>query len=430
MGLRLGFKELHRVALACLGLALAIRYPIKFSFEAPFLMDFNVYYLTAKRVLAGAGTQLYTLIGSDDMYFKYGPIWALLWAPIGWMPPQPAAVLWTALNVAWLLATAWWANRILARAHLPAPWWAPVAATLLLVRPLGEEFGNGQANLWWAGLVTLSLYRTLSGQPWRAALALALAILLKLPAAIFLLYALWARQWASLFRTVTWLIVIALLGAFGIDSHHPGRILADWMQCLVTTTGGVALRVGDQSLNALFARFLTADGYGLNVLTLTPRDVFMVTAAADLLLLSAVAIPSPSTRAHPPRLVIDTALLMILMVLASPAAWLATYDALFFPAMVSLTLVRDSMHRRHIPVASGLCAAAAGLCSALTHKTLWRALGVLSWKSEEYIYLVLMILPLFGLSLWGLLWHQRAMAIRGWLTKFPAAAGVRGTSRS
>ncbi len=117
---------------------------------------------------------------------------------------------------------------------------------------------------------------------------------------------------------------------------------------------------------------------------------------------------------------LDGALLMALAVLLSPTCWVATYSALLWPLFVALALLTDQPRAALRRPALLLGAAALGCFSALTNAKLWHVLGVRSIKGETYVFEVLMILPLFGLSLAWCLWHQRWL-----LTAHAAAAGGR-----
>lgn len=396
-----------------LAIIFTIRFPVKFALESSYLMDFNVYRFAAELVRTGQGPQLYQLVHSPGMFFKYAPIWAFLWSPLAYLSTHEGLVLWCLLNVGWLILTLWLASRILTLVGFQPPWWTSIAAVLVLVRAFAQEFGNGQVNLCWGCLLTLSVYNDLRGRPWRAASMLALAILLKLPAALFLLYALLVGRWPLLRRTVVALAILLLVGAIGVSPSQPLPLLVDWMRCLFTTTPGVAFRIADQSLFALAARFLTSDGYHLNVVSLSRSLAIAVAFVVNLLLLCAIVLPARRHRREPMRLVFDSAMLMALMILASPAAWLASYSALVFPVFAAAALIAERNWWRQRDVTIPALALAAGLFSFFTHNKFWKAIGIPYWRGEGYVFLVFMMLPWFGLALLGLLWRQRQLALAG-----------------
>ena len=95
-------KWLERTSLLLLGLVLFLRFPGNFMLSKPYLMTFEVYRTIALRLLEGGGLQLYDPTTSLTALFKYSPLWAVLWIPLGWLPEHDGAVMWTALNLAFL----------------------------------------------------------------------------------------------------------------------------------------------------------------------------------------------------------------------------------------------------------------------------------------------------------------------------------------
>ena len=111
-------------------------------------------------------------------------------------------------------------------------------------------------------------------------------------------------------------------------------------------------------------------------------------------------------------MILDGALLAVSMVLCSPTCWVATYTAALFAVFVAIAWFtaepRTACHSP--PLVLGMLAM--GIFSALTSAKVWHALGVRYFRGESYVYLVLMILPLFGLSVAWSLWHQRRLTVR------------------
>ncbi len=393
-----------------LGLAavLLIRFPVKFLFSPPFLMDFEVYRTVAQRVMHGAGAQLYNPTTTDVMLFKYAPCWALLWAPLAWLPGHAAAVLWAALTVLWLVLACAQAAQLCAAAGLPVPGWLAIPVVLLLVRPVTAEFSNGQVDILWALLVLTSLTAQLRGRPWSAAAALALALSLKLPAAVFLAYLAARRSWGAVGRVCLLVATANIASSLFLAPDQPLRLMTQWITTLSASGASRAFEIGNQSLLSLAGRFLTADGYRLNIAALSPRDVTLVWLALSTALFGLIVIgPKLQPRR---RLAFDGALLTILMVVSSPTCWIATYSALLLPAAVLICVLVGlrGTARTHLP--SLLVAGLLVVLSVMTHGSFWRAVGIHYLRNESYVYLVLMILPWFGVALFAFLWRHRAPA--------------------
>ncbi|MBI4342075.1 MAG: DUF2029 domain-containing protein [Candidatus Omnitrophica bacterium] len=398
--------------LLLLGMVLAVRFPLKFLVDQAFLMDFDLFHTIAQRVLSHQAITLYDQADTPQAVFKYAPLWALAWTPLGWLSSHAGAVAWSTLTAGFLLGTCWTADRLCRTLGLsPAGFVAPLAV-LLLVRPLTAEFLNGQVNVLWGLLVLVCLLAEAARRPWLAALSLASAISLKLPALLFLLYLAARRRWASAGRTLLLLVALNLVAAWALVPSRPLALLAAWQRTLLATGPDRAFEIGSQSLLALLGRLLRADGYGFNVLALPDGAVAAVAALVSLALFAAVCLPPARGTPDPLRTLLDGALLNVFMVLFSPTCWVATYSALLFPVFVAIALFSSQPRAVWRRPSLTLGALAGLLFSALTHAKVWRFLGVRAIKGETYVFEVLMILPLFGLSLAWCLWHQRRWLAR------------------
>ena len=410
---------IEAAAFALLGAVLLIRFPVRFALTQPYLMTLEVYRIVAARILSGGAAHLYDPTTSDAALFKYAPCWALAWAPLGRMSHHAGAVVWTGLSVVWLLAALLLCAGLCRRHGIRHHPLTAVLTVLLLVRPLTAELLNGQVNVLWGLLIVGFLMGEAARRPWAAGLSLALAISLKLPALLFLLYLSVRRRWASAGRVAIAFAGINLAAAWWLLPARPLGLFASWLRVLASSGPARAFEIGSQSLLALMGRLLRADGYGFNLMTLSDGAVTVVTAVVQVALFAAVFLPHARRLPDPVRLVLDGALLAAFMVLFSPTCWVATYSALVFPVFTALALFNSQPRAIRRPsVAMG--ALAVLLFSALTHAKLWRALGVQTIKGETYVFEVLMILPLLGLSLAWCLWHHRRL-----LAVHPAAVGGR-----
>lgn len=388
---------------------LLIRFPLYFlvSPSPAYLMDFEVYRTVALRLVQGHAVSLYAPTGSAWMLFKYAPCWALLWLPLAWMPGSTGVVVWSALTVLWVVLTGLIATALCQRAGLRAAAWLSVGAAFLLVRPLTAEFLNGQVDVLWGLLVVGFLWADGADHPWWAATALALAISLKLPALIVFLYAAARRHWSTVGRV---LLIGGLVNAASgvlLLPSRPLELFRAWSGILWTSGAARAFEIGNQSLYALAARWLSADAYHLNVVTLPPVAVVGVSVLVSALLFGLIVARPSSRRGEPTRRVFDGSLLMVLMVLCSPTVWVATYSALLFPTTVALASFATRPARTWPQGGSAAFLLAMLVLSAMTHHAFWNAVGITRIQRESYVFLVLMVLPWFGLAVFGALWSWR-----------------------
>jgi hypothetical protein len=402
------------LALALLGITLLVRYPIHFILEPPFLMDFEVYRAAAVRLLHGQGPQLYAPTTNEMMVFKYAPIWAAAWLPLGRLSTHAGGVLWTAIGVGCLIVTLILSSRLCHRLDLPVSPLLPVVAVVLLTRPLAQEMGNGQANLLW-GCLTVGALAALTpprgaglaaGRLWGAASALAAATLLKLPTLLFLLYFSLQRAWRLVWRLLLALAGATLLGCLLVAPRNPLALLQAWASALMTSGTSYAFMIGNQSLLAFLARFLTDDGYGLNLIALPRHAVTWLLAIVGPALLLCLGWPASRQRRSTERLVYDSAILMIMMTIFSPSCWAATYVTLLFPIFLACASLWRRISQRRADPASVALSMGVAVASLFTHQKAWKLLGVGPWRGEAYLFLVFMVLPWLALALMGLLWRQ------------------------
>lgn len=374
-------------------------------------MDFNVYYTVAHRLIDGAGASLYlpTTPNSEMMVFKYAPAWAVVWAPLAWLPLQTAAILWTTFNLAALLATLVLCRALCKRAEIEPFPLLGIVAVLAILRPIGEEMGNGQVNLLWGFLITVFLYGAATNRLWTAAWALAGAILLKLPAAIFLPYLVCRRQGRLAASTATIAAGLTVAASALLNPTAPFQLIQDWCIALARNGTAYAFEIGNQSFLALLGRFLTPDGHGLNVLSLPQPALAWLALTALGALVLAISWPATKLLDQTRRALYETAVLYTVMVIFSPSCTMPSYTALVYPVYVALGALGAQLHRRRLDLASASMAAVGVAMVALTHRKVWRLIGVTVWRGEAYVYLVFMVLPWFGLALIALLWRQLAI---------------------
>lgn len=399
------------VWLGGLSLIFFIRFPINFILFPPFLMDFDVYRAVSVRIVGGGASALYDSTSTAVMMFKYAPFWALAWIPLAWLPPHAGAIFWATKTVAWLILACAGAQRLCAKAGVRAPGWLAVAVVSLLVRSLTGEFLNGQVDILWGLLVIGFLLADALQRPWWAAASLALAISLKLPALIFLPYLLVRRRVTLAVRVLAIFLALNAVTCVALEPARPFHLIGAWASILWSSGPARAFEIGNQSLLALATRFLSADGYRLNVLALSHGGVFAVTLLISAALFALVVFRLPSRADEPVRSLFDGALLTILMVLCSPTVWTATYSALIFPVGLAVACAVSRPGATWRDPLSVVVASAVVVLSVLTHSNFWHAIGVRSFRGESYIFLVLMALPWLGLALFVYLWRQRQMLL-------------------
>jgi hypothetical protein len=165
-------------------------------------------------------------------------------------------------------------------------------------------------NLLFAVLVVLAIVWMRGGRDAAAGLLLALAVVVKPYAAIFVPWLATRRNRAALVAMLAGLLVLLLLPAarYGWDGNL--RLLADWWLTVTSTTAPNLVNPDNVSLSAMFTRWLGPD---------SPAPILAAVTGAILLGISAIAIAGRGRLPVPDTL--EGSLLLLLIPLLSPQGW-------------------------------------------------------------------------------------------------------------
>src|SRR6185437_4120308 len=197
-------------------------------------VDLQVYREAGRSILFGRPIYDELTDPPQLLPFTYPPFAALLATPIALIPFGAVAWLWTAAQVAATAASVWIAGRpLLARARQ----WAPDATAVLTVlmvwlQPLSDEIRFGQVN---AFIVLLCLVDLTAVRPrWTRGVLIGLAAAVKLTPGTFLLYFAWTRRWRAALAVALAVVVAtaatffvlpeATLAYFGGALQDPNRL--------------------------------------------------------------------------------------------------------------------------------------------------------------------------------------------------------------
>lgn len=316
--------------------------------------DFNVYYHAAREVLAGRDPYRSSL-GAWTPYL-YPPLLAELLVPLAILPLQIAAYLWFLISTASMLSAAWMSARM--SASLCAPLTsergaeyaaangerggrrlslqAAIAAGAILVvlRFVLDTLNLGQVNTVVAGLAVAHIYFYARDKKALSALALVLAVSIKLTPAVFLIYHVakmrlkFAAVCFALLAGVTAVSFLPLEGR-GVDAF---RIFAN--RTLRNEQGYNLADTGNQSLRGAIARlaaFANAGDSGTE--SRNPAEVLTLVTAAVLLAAAALAARRAQSE------LAAGAPFFCCVVLLSPLSWKAHFVILVLPVASLLSLL-------------------------------------------------------------------------------------------
>jgi hypothetical protein len=171
---------------------------------APKMPDFEVYWKAASR--AAHAEPLYRT--SDGHFqFKYLPAFAVLAIPIGLLPLATAELVWFAASVALLVALVAMAIRLPVERRMPLGWLAFITVISFL-KFYAHELVLGQVNILFAVVATGALLAMKARHEVPAGVLVALAIVIKPYAVLFLPWLLARRRLPSIAAACAGLAVV------------------------------------------------------------------------------------------------------------------------------------------------------------------------------------------------------------------------------
>jgi hypothetical protein len=316
----------------------AILAVLAFILVATFLMsprierqmaDLEVYWRAGVR--AAAGEALYR---TDDQHyqFKYLPAFAVLAIPLGRLPLAWAKTIWFAASLALLIVFLVLSFRLPAHGHGPLS--LLVAWVLLTMSKFfGHELILGQVNLLFGVVAVSSLLALKAQRDAFAGALIALAIVVKPYALIFLPWLAGQRRRRATLAAIGGLAAALALPLIGYGFNRTVTLHREWWQTVTGSTAPNLLNQDNVSIAAMFAKWL---GPGATASWMS------VVAAVVLLLAAGYVITRRGGIEFPEGL--EGSLLLTLIPLLSPQGW----DYVFLiatPAVVYVVNYRDQLPR-------------------------------------------------------------------------------------
>jgi Glycosyltransferase family 87 len=325
--LRAGGVTRSRLALTAFLTALAIWV---FVYKAaPKMPDFEVYWKAASR--AAHAELLYR--PTDGHYqFKYLPAFAVLAIPLGRMPLSTAEIVWFATSVALLVTLLALAVRLPVERRKPVRWLV-VLTVLAFGKFYAQELVLGQVNILFAVIATAAFLAMRSGREVSAGALVALGIVIKPYAVLFLPWLVARRRLPSVVSATVGLAVVLVLPAVLYGWEGNSALHREWWRTVSETTAPNLSLYDNVSLAAMYFRW-----FGPGPLS---GRLALGTAA---LLLSLVALVFIGRRGIAFPEGVEGAMLLTLMPLLSPQGWHYVF-LIATPAIVYLANYEDRLPR-------------------------------------------------------------------------------------
>ena len=326
------------------------------SLRATRSADFRVYHYAARSLLEHQGHLYGPSSGIGwPQYYRYPPLFLLLFLPLALLPLKASAWVWAALKCAVLYILI---RALVRRLDFPQTglWW--LVPVLLCGGFVAQELGLGNAQFLIFSLVATGLL-SLERDAWRTAVLLALAVSLKVWPLFFVPYIAARRRARAAMLTLTlsagWtLLPAAYFGWAGNISLLREWVVQEW------SAGSSAAETWfpSQSLTGVLQRYLTKMDYSnwpdpnypqLHLLHLDPRLlpwIWCALAGSAYLALLWLAHKTPENTAMHSIFLAD-ALAFCALPLLEPVSHRIAFVVLVWPAMVAGALVA----RRRFPSA-------------------------------------------------------------------------------
>jgi hypothetical protein len=278
-----------------------------FAFKASAKMpDFEVYWRAGERA-AGAEP----LYRSEDEHYqlKYLPAFAVLAIPAALVPMTVAKAIWFAMSSALVCALL-----ALSLALLPTrekAVWILVTITLAaMAKFYGHELILGQVNLLLAVVVLLAVHLSIRGHALSAGLLVALAVVIKPYAIIFVPWFAARRAWGALAASAAGIAIALFLPVVVYGVNGTVSLHREWWTTVTASTAPNLLNADNVSLAAMYAKWF---GPGPGATRLAAGTALVLLAAAALMFARRRQVSAPEG--------LEAALLLTLMPLLSPQGW-------------------------------------------------------------------------------------------------------------
>jgi len=292
--------------------------------------DFNVYYHAGREVIAGRDPYQDSLRPSTP--YLYPPLLSELIIPLALLPLPVAAYIWYLVSVFSILSAAWMSARLgsqVIKSNHKSQIIIAAGSLLMLIRFVLDNFDFGQVNTLVAALSVAHIYYFVKEKKTASALALVLAISIKLTPAILILYHLARLRLRFVAACVGLVIVVTVLTFLPFGSRGPDAFTTFIDRTVKNGQGFDLAFSGNQSLRGAVARLTEnrdqkADMYG-GQSTRKPTSALTLAISIALVVVSILAAVIARTE------MAAAAPFFCCFVLLSPLSWKAHFVVLIFP---------------------------------------------------------------------------------------------------
>ena len=350
--------------------------------------DFNVYYHAAREVIGGRDPYQHSL--GDWTPYIYPPLLAEIIVPLAFLPLPVAAYVWFVVGAGSIVAAAWISARLAtdsegtfvleqsASALASRRAAIAVCAAIVVLRFVLDTFNLGQVNALVLVLAVAHVHLYARDRKALSAVALVIAVSIKLTPALLLLYHLAKLRLRFVALCVALLVAVTAISLLPFGHHGAEVLQTFWNRTVKNEQGYDFGYSGNQSLRGAIAR-LTGETNEAHPDGREPnRPDDPTTLLVSMVLLAIAAFAAVRARTE----LAAAAPLFCCMVLLSPLSWKAHY-VILIPPVAYLISRAKVLKRGGLLIASTLVAA-----FTLFNLTSPRVIGLAAAEWADYHALV------------------------------------------
>jgi len=348
--------------------------------------DFNVYYHAAREVIGGRDPYQHSL--GDWTPYIYPPLLAEIIVPLAFLPLPVAAYLWFLVGAGSIVAAAWISARLATdsegtfvleqSASALASRRAAIAAcaAIVVLRFVLDTFNLGQVNALVLVLAVAHVHLYARDRKALSAVALVIAVSIKLTPAILLVYHLAKLRLRFVALCVALLVAVTAISLLPFGHHGAEVLQTFWNRTVKNEQGYDFAYSGNQSLRGAIARLTGESNQASSRDSTKPGEP--ATLLVSMVLLGIAAFAAVRARTE----LAAAAPSFCCMVLLSPLSWKAHYVILIAPAAYLISRA-GGLKRGGLLIASTLVAA-----FTLFNLTSPRVIGLAAAEWADYHSLV------------------------------------------
>ncbi|MEO5668843.1 MAG: glycosyltransferase 87 family protein [Bdellovibrionota bacterium] len=310
---------------------------VSFSIALRWSNDMSTYALAWERVRVGRWSEIYEISRSGQGGYYYSPLFALLGAPLSWLPLHALRFVYATITLmigftGWILLKRMLRESGLRLAGQAAPW---IFLMVAMSNNIFGQFQTANISLWVLSFVFFCLYRHVHSKSVSAAFWLALAVNFKVFPVFMLLYFFWQKDWRFVIFFTAWSLALVLLPALYFGWSENIHLHVQQVEMLrVYGPQNDFGREAYQALSALLVRLARSGLFGA-----ISEGLLMKIAQVTVVVVSGIFLltfkPGQARRER----VLSFFFLMAMMGQFSPASWINSMGYCYIPMLAVLVML-------------------------------------------------------------------------------------------